>query len=267
MSSKKHLLLIIDAQQDFCSPEGALYVPGADKDMNRLANFILHEIDHIDGIYITLDTHHVNDIAHPSFWIDAHGNHPKPFTQITAAEVKAGQWKARFAPDEALAYLEQLEAQGEYPHFIWPEHCLWGTKGNALYPSVAEACTIWARHRGKNYEVVVKGTHPLTEHFGVFRAQVPRADAPETQLNEAFLDALDAYDHLWVAGEAKSHCVATSLKQIMQYRPAMVKKLHIIEDCMSDVEGLGHLAKPIYEALRAQGAHFVKSSELSLKAV
>jgi hypothetical protein len=36
---------------------------------------------------------------------------------------------------------------------------------------------------------------------------------------------------------------------------------------MSDVEGLGHLAKPIYEALRAQGAHFVKSSELSLKAV
>lgn len=33
-------LLIIDPQNDFCSPDGSLYVHGAEQDMQRLADFI-----------------------------------------------------------------------------------------------------------------------------------------------------------------------------------------------------------------------------------
>lgn len=33
-----HAFLIIDAQYDFCNPEGALFVPGAQEDMQRLKN-------------------------------------------------------------------------------------------------------------------------------------------------------------------------------------------------------------------------------------
>lgn len=38
---KKNALLIIDAQYDFCNPNGSLFVPGAVEDNKRLANFIL----------------------------------------------------------------------------------------------------------------------------------------------------------------------------------------------------------------------------------
>ena len=34
-------LLIIDPQNDFCDPNGALFVPGADEDMKRLASMVM----------------------------------------------------------------------------------------------------------------------------------------------------------------------------------------------------------------------------------
>lgn len=43
-------LAIIDPQNDFCAPEGALFVPGASADMERLAQMIrIHKekLDHI----------------------------------------------------------------------------------------------------------------------------------------------------------------------------------------------------------------------------
>lgn len=263
--TQQHALLIIDAQQDFCLPNGALYVPGAEEDMARLSAFILRELVHIDAIFVTLDTHHVNDIAHPAFWVDAEGRHPDPFTLISHHDVQLGKWRPRFtSQSEVLSYLHALEAEGEYLHCIWPEHCLWGTQGHALHPAVAEACQRWARYHAKNYTVIEKGMHPLTEHFGVFRAQVPRADAPDTQLNVWLLNALDSYQTIWVAGEARSHCVATSLKQLMQYRPTMLSKLCILENCMSDVAGMGHLADPIYEQLRAHSVRFIQTQDVDL---
>lgn len=32
------------------------------------------------------------DIAHPKFWMDGNGLHPKPFTKITAEDVRNGIW-------------------------------------------------------------------------------------------------------------------------------------------------------------------------------
>ena len=34
----KNILIIIDAQQDFCKPGAPLYVPGAEQDVKRIAN-------------------------------------------------------------------------------------------------------------------------------------------------------------------------------------------------------------------------------------
>ena len=56
-------LLVIDAQYDFCNPKGALFVPGADSDVDRIANMVLTNSDSIAQIFVTLDTHHVKDIA------------------------------------------------------------------------------------------------------------------------------------------------------------------------------------------------------------
>ncbi len=255
----KNALLIIDAQYDFCHPEGALYVPNAEQDMRRLAQFINTHVEVIDHICVTLDTHFVNDISHPAFWQDEETKTPPPFTQITAAEVKAGKWTPRFFPEKTKQYLENLEAQGQFPHFIWPEHCLAGSKGNALDEQVMQAVLHWAHQQGKDYQVVVKGTYPLTEHFGIFAAQVPEKDHPETLLNKSLIEALYQYDQVYVAGEAKSHCVATSIQQAMDYAPDLAAKMTIIEDCMSDVAGLGHLGTPIYDRAKKENIPFITS--------
>lgn len=259
----QNALLIIDAQYDFCSPQGALFVEGADADMKRLAGWIKANKERIDHITVTLDNHPVNDISHPSFWQDKNGNFPDPFTPITALELKEGKWSPRFFPREALAYVETLEKQGEFTHFIWPYHCLTGSRGAALDDSIMEALMYWALD-GKSYNAVQKGSHPLTEHFGIFRANVPVTGHPETQLNRSLIGTLEKFQHVYLAGEAKSHCVANSLKQAMEEAPGLASKFIVLEDCMSDVAGLGHLGDPVYTKAGSMGIRFAKSSDIVL---
>jgi nicotinamidase/pyrazinamidase len=257
---KKNALLIIDAQYDFCHPAGALYVPGADADMQRLATLITHRAAQIDHIVVTLDNHPVNDISHPGFWQGEDGHFPPPFTQITAAEVKAGKWKARFQPEKALVYLEELEKQGKFLHFIWPEHCLIGSRGAALDDTLLQALRLWTR-TGKQYHAIEKGQNPMTEHFGIFQAQIPIPEAPETHFNQPLVDELLAFERVFLMGEAKSHCVATSLQQILDHAPMLAAKLTIVENLMSDVSGLGHLGEPTFAQARQQGIRFKRSDE------
>lgn len=263
---KKNALLIIDPQNDFCYPgdadgngKGALYVDGAENDMIRLSNWIKSNTDEIDFIGITIDSHQPNDISHPSFWIDKHGNFPAPFTQISLKDVETGKWTARFEPKRAVNYLKELEAQGEYPHFIWPTHCLIGSVGAAIYQPLMDAIVEWTV-KGKFYQTIIKGTFPFTEHFGAFRAQVPDADRPETQLNQPLIDTLETYQNVYLAGEAKSHCVANSLKQVLDEAPNLAAKLIVLEDTMSNVTGFETLAEPIYEKAKQMGVRFTTTA-------
>lgn len=250
--------MIIDAQIDFCDPKGSLYVAGAEADMARLGKFIKSNLNEIDFIGLTMDSHQVIDISHPGFWQDKDGKNPNPFTQITAADVLAGVWAPRFYPQEAINYVQELEKQGEFPHFIWPEHCIIGSPGAAIDPSIMEAVEEWCRVKGEFHQVVTKGTWPLTEHFGAFRANIPVEGHPETQLNAGLINKLERYQNVYFAGEAKSHCVANTLKQAMQF-PTLATKFVILEDCMSDVTGLGFLGDPAYAAAKAMGIKFSNS--------
>jgi nicotinamidase/pyrazinamidase len=260
----KTALLIIDAQFDFCNRAGALYVPGAEKDIERITRLIALDGEKIDGIFVTLDTHKVLDIAHPLFWGDQNGNTVAPFTRITAAAVKAGQWIPRYEKEYVLHYLETLESQGEFYHFIWPEHCLAGSKGASLDDTLMESILAWTHRTGREYVTISKGIHPLTEHFGVFKAQVPVENAPETALNESFIAELDTFDRILIAGEARSHCVATSVSQILRYAPALIPKTIVLSDCMSDVPNFEHLADAIFENAEAKGMRFLNANSLSI---
>lgn len=258
----KNAFLIIDAQFDFCHPEGTLFVPGAEQDIARIATLIRQSPDHIDHIVVTLDTHHMLDIAHPLFWQDAAGNHPAPFTRITGEEIDSGKWIPRFSAEKAKQYVFDLEADGQFAHFIWPEHCLIGSWGAALHDLLLDALKDWSRHRDLDYVAIPKGLYPLSEHFGIFRAQVPDPAVPETQLNTGLITDLERFDTIYLMGEAKSHCVANSLKQILDFAPELVPKLVILTDCMSDVTGLGYLADPIYTEAKSQNVRFMESNAI-----
>ncbi len=263
----KNLLLIIDPQNDFCSPgneqgdgRGALYVPGAHDDMIRLSQWILANYDKLDHIIITLDTHHLLDISHPQFWVDLKGNHPTPFTTITASDVEQGKWRSVLDNQRALDYLKKLEAQG-LTHTIWPPHCLLGSTGAAIYTPLLDAILLWAS-KGHFYQTVQKGSYVYTEHFGVFQAQVPYDDVPETQLNKELLKELEQFDRIILAGEARSHCVGTSLKQIIDNSPHLVERIIILEDAMSNVPGFNMEA--VYKKAMEMGATTTVTEQLKL---
>ncbi|KOY86906.1 nicotinamidase [bacterium 336/3] len=256
---QKNALLIIDAQYDFCNPKGALYVQGADKDMERLSQFIQNNIFQLHQIFLSIDNHTINDIAHPSFWEDNHKKHPTPFTQIISQDVRTGKWKARFEPEKSLEYLEKLEKDGKFIHFIWNPHCLIGSLGASIDERIMQATLAWSKVSGKDYIAFYKGMYPYSEHFGIFAAQIPDETVVETQLNKNLINSLLQYEKVYVAGEAKSHCVATSIQQAIDFAPELVQKMVIIEDCMSDVAGLGYLGEPVYKKAKALGVAFINS--------
>lgn len=269
---KKNAVLIIDAQNDFCHPNGALFVDGSVEDNTRLSKWIVDNKDSIEYIGCTLDSHQINDIAHPGYWRDKDGNHPAPFTAITIDDVNSGKWSA-VKPQHAIEYLQHLKDENEYVHLIWPEHCLIGSWGHALSEDIMESLKTWSRG-GKSIHFVTKGTHPDTEHFGAFEAQYPIADRPETQYNLQLQKTLEKYDVVYLAGQAQSHCVANTLKQVVRKAPGLAKKFVILTDTMSDVAGgpagpgtsptFGELAEPIYAEARALGVKFSTTSAENL---
>ena len=269
---KRIAVLIIDAQNEFCSPKGSLFVDGSVEDNERLSKWIVDNKDEINYIGCTLDSHQLIDIAHPRFWTDKNGNNPGPFTVISASDVENGTWSA-VKPQTALKYLRDLEADGQFPHVIWPEHCIIGTWGNQLDPKVNDAILAWAAD-GHHVHYVSKGAHPDTEHFGAFEAQVLLENNPLTQYNLPLQKTLEKYDVIYLSGQAKSHCVANTLKQLVDKAPDVAKKVVVLEDTMSPVGGgpdpsnpaltFDIIAQPIYDAAKKLGVRFSSTAAESL---
>ena len=132
-------LIIIDPQRDFCDSNGALYVAGAEEDMNRLAVLVTRLQDKVSDIHITLDSHSMVDISHPIWWRNTAGAHADPFIQIIAADLRAVTWTTTQASayERTHSYLNALATGGRYRHVVWPYHCLIGDEGHAVMPELS----------------------------------------------------------------------------------------------------------------------------------
>jgi nicotinamidase/pyrazinamidase len=255
--SMRNQLLIIDPQNDVVDPHGSLCVPGADADMNRLASFIDHHRDELDAIHVTLDSHQRLDIAHPLWWRDADGRAPEPFSSFDAAAVRSGAWVTRdpTALDRSISYLEALEASQRYPHVIWPEHCLVGTTGHAVWPVLFEALARWEAHHLRRVHYVWKGKNPWTEHFSAIRAEVVDPADPHTQIDRAWIAELSRSECLWVAGEALSHCVANTVRDLVEVWGGDASRIRLLTDCASNVTGFEDHGARFVRELVARGLH------------
>lgn len=250
-------LLIIDPQNDFCDiPGAALPVTGADADLRRVAALIRAQGEAIEAITITLDTHQQLDIAHPGFWQGRDGRAVAPFTAITAAQLRAGEFTTRdpAAAPRALAYVDQLEARGRYTLMVWPVHCEVGSWGHNLHAEVHAALAAWQQQHQRNVDYVFKGMNPWTEHYSALQAEVPDAEDPGTQLNLPLIARLDRAERLLIAGEASSHCVKATVEDLAAHLPSGRRdKLVLLTDCMSPVGGFESQAGDFISAMQAQG--------------
>lgn len=232
-------LVIIDPQNDFTDPSGTLYVQDAEHDMDRLAKFVDEKGDKIQSISVTLDSHHPFDIAHPGFWKDSSGTNPTPMTIISADDVKNGIWTPvrpglqKYCED----YTGKLSSNGRYPLMIWPVHCMIGSWGANIYPSLFQALNEWALKHSTTINYVTKGSNVYTEHYSAIKADVPHPKDPSTNLNTRFIQEIENCDNILIAGEASSHCVMYTVKDIVdEFDDNNLSKLILLTDAMSSVQ-------------------------------
>jgi nicotinamidase-related amidase len=288
-------LLLIDAQKDFCFPEGALYVAGrsgrgALDDNRRTAEFLYRNLDVLTDVTATMDTHFAFQIFFPAFWVGRDGAPLAPHREITTNDLDRGE--ARPNPEVAgwlcngdhawlvqqvRFYCAELEKAGKYRLYLWPPHCILGSDGHALAGVLHEARMFHAFVRSAQSRVEVKGGDPLTENYSVLRPEVLlRHDGrPLAERNTSFVKTLLTADAVIVAGQAASHCVKSTLEdllgEIVARDRALAKKVHVLADCMSAVtvpDGKGGLAAdftPQAEAALQRfaeaGMHVVRSTE------
>lgn len=250
-------LLTIDGQNDFAHPKGSLFVPGAQADMSRLAVFIHRNLKKIDQIHATLDSHQVLHIAHPLFWTDSAGKSPDPFTQITTDDVSNGKWTSRHPGwrQAAQAYVEALETNKRYPLIIWPVHCRIGSWGHSLVEELDEAFRTWENEFNR-VNFVSKGSNMLTEHYSAVKADVPDAGDVSTHLNTELIGLLadDSVKQILITGEALSHCVANTVRDIATaFGDDNVRKFVLLRDTCSSVPGFEHLGEDFVKELSAKG--------------
>lgn len=257
-------LLIIDPQNDF-HPGGSLGIPTADEDAERIAKLITTKLGDISNIIVTMDSHQRMHIAHGLFWKDESGKHPTPFTMISHADVVAGKWKASVEADQekALAYAEGLEAGGRFQICIWPEHCIIGTTGHNIRKCIMDAINLWAETTKKEVTWVWKGMNCYTEMYSALAAEVPVESDSRTLLNVSLVRFLSSHDSVLVCGQALSHCVNFTTRDLMDnYGDGDPSKVTILTNATSAVPGFESSAKEFLEDMKALGVQLKTTDQV-----
>lgn len=236
------LLMLVDPQVDFIHVDGTLSVPGAVEDTRRTIEWILNNTEQITDIKASLDSHTPIQIFYPTWWVNDRGEHPAPYTAVTAESVEKGTWQPTVEKDWSVEYVHRLEKQAKKTLMIWPYHTMIGTPGHAITPALYEAIVYHSAARESKPEFLVKGSIPKTEHYSIIEPEVKVPDEPLGDLNLPFLESLLTYDRIYVAGQAKSHCVLETVTSIMRYAEQvperagkLSEKLYLLNDCMSSV--------------------------------
>jgi nicotinamidase-related amidase len=281
-------LLAVDVQNTFCIPDFELFVggrsgTGAVDDNRRLCEFVYRNLGEITQIFPSLDTHHAIQVFHAIWVVDEQGNHPAPFTLISAEDVAAGRWRLNSGVARALGidvdyaerhlayYTRRLAEGGKYDLTIWPYHAMLGGIGHALVSAVEEAVFFHGIARYSNPEFQVKGDNPLTEHYSMLGPEViegpdgDRLAGKNTQLIEKLL----TFDAIVVAGQAKSHCLAWTIDDLLkdeQVRERLAERTYLLEDCTSPVVVPGVVdytdqADAAFERYAAAGMQVVRSTD------
>jgi len=282
-------LVAVDVQNTFCIPEFELFVSGrsgtgAVDDNRRLCEFVYRNLGAITQVVPTLDTHQAMQVFHAIWLVDAEGRHPEPYTLVATSDVETGRWRVDPAVVESLGldpdyahrhlvhYTRALEASGKYRLTIWPYHAMLGGIGHALVSAVEEAIFFHTFARRSQPDFQPKGRSPLTEHYSVLGPEVTHGPDGELlgERNSALLEELLAYDAVVIAGQAKSHCVAWTIDDLLSSpllrERGLTEKVYLLEDCTSPVVVPGAVdyteeAEAAFARFSSAGMHVVRSTE------
>lgn len=280
-------LIVVDPQNDFCVADdghgnkGSLVVPGGKEDMQRVAAMIERLGNKLDDIHVTLDSHQGIGIERPLWWKRVpDGVPPAPFTILGIhpdgkrivkfnADAKGlhptdeeyttylPSFRDKGGPTDkgSFGYLKALAAKGRYPHVVWPVHCVVGTWGWSIVPELSAALVKWEQSCFARINYVVKGNNAFTEHFSGVQAEVPDPKDPTTQINTKLIQTLEEADIIAVTGEALSHCVANTGRDIAANfsNAEYLRKMVLLTDASSNVSGFEHFGDAFMKEMKAKG--------------
>lgn len=238
-NKKRIAVILVDYQHDFVDPTGTLAVDGAREDVQRFLQWFYTNAAKITTIYASLDTHLPQHIFFSNWW--RHGKTglpPKPFTEITVEQVEQGEWIPQRDPQWSRQYVQTLRESNKRVLMIWPYHTMEGTLGHMLVSPISEAIAWHSAARETQPTFVPKGRTMRTEYYGLFGAEVIDPEDEQSELNVTLLDAVMRHDEIYIAGEAKSHCVLESEKQIINRfagQPRLMKRLNFLIDCTKSI--------------------------------
>jgi nicotinamidase-related amidase len=278
-------LLVVDAQNTFCTPGFELFVAGrsgtgALDDSRRLCAFLYRNLAAVTETVVTLDTHQAFQLFHAPLLVDSEGRHPDPYTLVSVDDVAGSRWQVDPQAAEILgldperanehlrAYVEALAAGGKYDLTVWPFHAMLGGIGHALVSAVEEALLFHAIARRAQTRFEIKGRNPLTEHYSVLGPEVLEGAHGERlgERNTPLVRHLLGFDAVIVAGQAKSHCVAWTIGDLLADAPEIASRVYLLEDCSSPVVVPGVVdytddADRAFATFAEAGAHVVRSTE------
>lgn len=265
---RRVILLLVDPQVDFIHADGSLSVPGAVDDTRRTIEWLLRHAARVTAVAASLDSHIPTQIFYPPWWVDARGGHPAPFTPITGEDVDQKRWRPVFEVRWSRSYVHQLEQSAKKALMIWPYHTMIGTPGYTVTPALYEAIAYHSAARQSAPSFLHKGSIPKTEHYSLLEPEVKVKGHPLGSLNKPFLHMLAGYDAIYVAGQAKSHCVLETVASVMRYyqdQPDQIAKWRVLVDCMSSVAhptiDFEALAAGALAGYAARGLKLVKSTD------
>lgn len=288
---KKIYVLIIDDQYDFSFQSGTLFVggrsgKGAMNDHDRLAQFIYSYLGDISGIIPTMDTHLPYQIFYPVAHLDQDGNYPAPGTIIGAEEYRKGKYHANPAmavqigadpfwlQKQFIFYCEELEKSGKYQLMIWPYHCMLGSNGHRLAGVIEEVRLFHSFARGAANIPEIKGGNPLFEEYSIFKPEVmfcfDGRPIPGAQKRTKLIKTILGGDMVIVAGQAASHCLAWTVKdlldEILAQDTKLADKVYILKDCTSSVVIPGVIdftdqTEKVFQNFADAGIHLVNSTD------
>lgn len=282
-------LLLVDVQNTFCIPGFELYVggrsgTGAVDDNRRLCEFIYRNLDVITQVVSTMDTHQAMQIFHSIYLVNDQGDHPEPFSLITVEDIEQGRWKPNprvlsnlgidqdWGSSYLLHYAKTLRHSGKYDLTIWPYHAMLGGIGHALVPAVEEAVFFHAIARYSQPDFRIKGSNPFTEHYSVLGPEVTEGQHGElvAEKDRELIERMFQFDAILVAGQAKSHCVAWTIADLLEdlrkHHTALAGKIYLLEDCTSPVVVPGvadytEAADAAFRRFADAGMHVVRSTD------
>jgi len=179
-------LLVIDPQNDFMKlpyrdnvnskdrEEGKLAVANSDRDVPRISQFIKEHKENINHVFVSLDTHTLGHIGH-SLFIREDQKYGNMFDIKANLNGDFKQKEQEVFKKYLSIYISHLGST--HPAMSWPIHCLEGSDGWKVNPSILEALRVLEGEGKVTYHI--KGQNQLAEMYSIMKAEVPVEDILE----------------------------------------------------------------------------------------